>query len=45
MASVSGCLPGATASAPGMPTAVAVAPSSAAIRASNTAWVGFMIRV
>ena len=45
MAKVSAAWPEATASAPGMPIAVSVAPSSAAIRASNTAWVGFMIRV
>ena len=45
MASVSAAWPDATASAPGMPTAVSVPPSSADIRASKTPWVGFMIRV
>ena len=45
MASVSAAWPLLTASAPGIPMAVSVAPSSAAMRPSNTAWVGFMIRV
>ncbi len=45
MARVSAAWPEATARAPGSPTAVAVAPSSEATRASSTPWVGFMIRV
>ena len=45
MANVSAAWPELTTSAPGSPTAVSGAPSSAAIRASTTPWVGFMIRV
>ena len=45
MAMVSAAWPDATARAPGMPTAVSVAPSRLAMRASNTPWVGFMMRV
>ena len=45
IAVVDAAWPDASASAPGSPTAVSGAPSSAATRASTTAWVGFMIRV
>ncbi len=45
MAKVSAAWPEATTRAPGRPTAVDVAFSRLAMRASATPWVGFMMRV